>query len=311
MFAGQEICADKCLDRQGRTPLHEAARGGHVQHTEQLMRLGCDPTVMPSPGKRVTGPQVLGSPLWLAVEAGHVEVVRKIFDECSLSADRTGLVDLANWRHHPQRALLDCVRDSSLPQRYDMAELLISHGLGWKTTFKQCDKLLEFAITGKTPLLLLRLISVGCMPTLRSLDITKSMGSLLTVNNPELVAMALFSLSSINAAHIADTSRPQIYARMGNGEEGLFTEVLTLRDILTQILSRKTSSPAGKHAALTHTEAAADAVLPASIALHTDITTLGRLYCEIDRCMLDPAASNEAGRRYMENFVWQNKIAGP
>jgi ankyrin repeat protein len=311
IFSGLDICADKCLDRMGRTPLHEAAQGGHVQHTAQLLRLGCDPTFLPKPTRRATATQVLGSPLWLAVEAGHANVVRKIFYESSLCADRTGLVDLANWKHHPQRSLLDCVVSSLHSQRQEIAEVLISHGLDWKSTARYGDKLLEFANTGTAPLLLLRLISGGCMPMLRPLDITKSMPSLMAVNYPELVAMALFSLSSINAAHVSDLSRPQIYARMGSGEaSSLLTETLTLSDILTQILSGKTSKPAKEHAALTHTEAAKDPLVPASIALHTNITMLGRLYYEIDKCLVDPAASNEAGMRYLKNFVRQNIITG-
>jgi Ankyrin repeats (3 copies) len=148
IFAGQDVCPDMVVDDLGRSALHIAAGGGQSEHTLELLRLGCDPSFIPKPANRPQEAQVLSSPLYLAVAAGHVDLVCKIIEECS------DLLDLVNWRHHVRRTLLDCVRDSHLEQRYALAELLILHGANWRQTWKQTDRLLEFANNSATPKLL-------------------------------------------------------------------------------------------------------------------------------------------------------------
>jgi hypothetical protein len=118
----------------------------------------------------------------MAVSRGYVDLVEKVLEECS------EMLDLVNWKHHIRHTLLDCVKDSHLNQRYALAELLISHGADWRQTWRQSDRLLEFANTGATPKLLLTLISQGCFPMLRDLDITPSLPGLLDKSNRELAA---------------------------------------------------------------------------------------------------------------------------
>lgn len=291
IFAGRDICPDMVVDHCGRSALHIAAQRGHSEHALELLRLGCDPSFIPKPANRPQEAQVPCSALYLAVAAGHVDLVGKIIEECS------GLLDMVNWKHHVRRTLLDCVRDSQLKQRYALAELLILHGGNWRQTWKQTDRLLEFANNGSTPKLLLTLISQGCFPMQRDLDIFPSLAALLDDSNQELAAAVLLSLPSTTYNTTVDTWRPTFYAQLGTGIRGsrsIFTERLALEDILVQILSGKSLKQVKEHA-LTCYEHAKDALIPICVALQADPTTLGQAFYHLDRSVFtDEREAREA-----------------
>jgi ankyrin repeat protein len=276
IFCGHEAYPDTIVDQGGRSALHVAAQRGQADHAMELLRLGCDPSFIPKPSNRAYDAQVASSPLYLAVAAGHVDLVGKILDECS------DMLDLVNWKHHIRRTLLDCVRDSHLKQRYAIAELLISHGADWTQTWKQSDRLLEFANTGATPKLLLTLISQGCFPIQRDLDITPSLSTLWDNSCRELAASAFFQLRFTKSKNVVDSQwRPNFYARLGNaGNDGksAFAERQMLEHILEQILNGKTQQQVTNNVALTYEEHANDALTPAKVALRANPVALGQAF---------------------------------
>lgn len=296
IFAGQEVCADMVVDHQGRSALHIAAQRGHSKHALELLRLGCDPSFIPKPPTRPQEAQVLSSPLYLAVAGGFVDLVENILEQCS------GMLDLVNWKHHIRRTLLDCAKDSHLKQRYALAELLISRGADWRQTWKQNDRLLEFANAGATPKLLLILLSQGCFPTQRDFDITPSLQGVLDPSNIALVATTLFHLQSTEPNMVGSSLRQSIYARLGGANDSAtsaFTERISLEEILEQIMSGKTSEQIRDNVAVTDYEHAPDALIPAKFALQADDMALGQAFYHMDRYVLNDTrkATHEAGAK--------------
>lgn len=287
-FVGQQVCPDMVVDQEGRSALHIAAERGNTEHALELLRLGCDPSFVPKPTNRSQEVQASCSPLYLAIAAGHVHFVKSVLGECS------DLVGLVKWKHHTQNTLLDCVKGSHLSQRHELAQLLISHGADWQQTWRQSDRLLEFANTGTTPKLLLILISQGCFPQQRDLDITPSLQGLLDESNEELAACILFNLHSTQLMTVGNSWRPSFYAQLGgstdtNGGRSVFTERITLTDILEQVISG-TSLPQTKDAIIgTHHEHMSETFIPEAVALHADSTALGQAYYHTDRYALNDA----------------------
>jgi ankyrin repeat protein len=307
IFAGQEVCADMVLDHEGRSALHIAAQRGHPEHALELLRLGCDPSFIPKPNTRPQEAQAPSSPLYLAVSRGYVDLVEKVLEECS------EMLDLVNWKHHIRHTLLDCVKDSHLKQRYALAELLISHGADWRQTWRQSDRLLEFANTGATPKLLLTLISQGCFPMLRDLDITPSLSGLLDKSHRELAATILFHLHSTESNAVGTSLRPSFYARLGGANaDGMsaFTERISLDEILEQIMTGKTSQQIKDNVALTHDERATDALISAKVAFQANPTALGQAFYHMDRYALndtEKATHEVAAKHHILSIFGHNK----
>ena len=301
IFADQEVCADMIVDHRGRTALHIGAQRGQSEHVLELLQLGCDPSHIPKPTNRPLEAQVLSSPLYLAVAAGHVDLVREVLEKCS------NMLSLVNWKHHMQQTLLDCVKISHLKQRYAMAELLISHGADWRQTWKQSDRLLEFSNTGATPRLLLTLIIQGCFPTQRDLDISPSLESLQDQSNRDLAAAALTALKSSKSMKVGGQPRLGFYARMGTGNTGgrsAFTERIALEDIL-QMGSGKARHQMMEGDALIHDEHATDALIPEQIAFQADVSALGQVYYHMDRFNLDDATKvthRTRAKQYIQSY---------
>ncbi|MCJ1430899.1 hypothetical protein MMC27_000249, partial [Xylographa pallens] len=307
IFAGQEVFPDMIVDHQGRTALHIGAQGGHPEHVLELLRLGCDPSLIPKPTSRPLEAQVLSSPLYLAVAAGHVDLVREILEECS------NMLTLVNWKHHIQHTLLDCVKHSHLKQRYAMAELLILRGADWRQTWKQSDRLLEFSNTGTTPRLLLTLIIQGCFPTQRDLDISPSLDSLQDQSNRDLAAAALSALQFNKSVKVGGQPRLSFYARMGYGTTGgrsAFTERITLEDILQMGSGKARQQTKDDDDALTPDEHATDALIPVQIAFQADASALGQAYYHMDRFNLDDATKGTRkarAKQYILNIFGLNE----
>lgn len=300
IFAGEEVCADRVVDHRGKSALHIAAQGGHSEHALELLRLGCDSSFIPKPTNRPQEAQVPSSPLYLAVAAGHVELVKMVLEHCC------EMLDLVNWKHHIRCTLLDCVRDSQLNQRYALAELLISHGAEWRQTWRQSDRVLEFANTGSTPKLLLTLISQGCFPTQRDLDITPSLQSLQDGSNKELAATVLSNLDSMESNEGNYGFRLSFYARLGNastGNRSAFTERLNLREILEHIILGNALQQIKDNVALTHDEHATDSLIPAKVALQASPKALGQAFYHMDRYMLNDTDKAQHEARAKEHIL--------
>lgn len=285
-FAGQQVCPDMVVDQGGKSALHIAAERGNTDHALELLRLGCDPSFIPKPANRPQEGQVFSSPLYLAVARGHVDFVKLVLEECSET------VNLVNWEHHTRRTLLECVKDSQLKQRYALAELLISHGANWRQTWRQSDRLLDFVNTGMTPKLLLILISQGCFPMHRDLDITPSLQGLMDNSNVELATSILSQLHSTESNAVGNSWRPSFYARLGGGANtdgggSVFTERITLEDILDLIISGITSPQTRGVIDGTDNEHTSETLFPIEIALQGSPIALGQALHHIDRYALN------------------------
>ncbi|KAK7890070.1 hypothetical protein LTR67_008535 [Exophiala xenobiotica] len=294
LFAGQEVCADVAVDHAGRSALVVAVDKGNTQHTIKLLRMGSDPAFISKPGSSYQSP---GSPLYHAVAAGNIAMVGAILEECS------EMIDLVNWRHHLRHSLLDSVKDSQMMQRYEMAELLICKGADWRQTWGQSDRVLEFASTGATPKLLLTLMSQGCFPTQRDIDITSALPTLQDPNNKDLAAAAaaaLFFYRMLRSEPHRLAARPfTFYARLGatsDSGSSAFTERLTYEEILESILVPNDKSPTQteESVSLIHRKEPTDVVIPAKFALRPlALANLGQAYYHMDRYSLGDARKKE------------------
>ena len=311
-FAGQQVCPDTVVDQRGRSALHVAAQRGNVEHALELLRLGCDPSCIPKPTNRPHESPISSSPLYMAVAGGQVDFVKRALQECS------EMPDLVNWKHHTRRTLLDCVKGSQRKQRYTLAELPISQGADWEQTWRQSDRLLEFANTGATPKLLLTLISQGCWPTQRDLDITPLLQGLLDKSDIELAASMFLTLRSAEVNAVGKMWRPSFYARFGSAanpdggsRSAAFTERITLEDILLQIISGNSrASPQNNNAiAGLHNEDESEALIPANIALQANPVLIGQAFYHMDKFALSGVSqsTHEAAARHhlLSVFRWQ------
>jgi hypothetical protein len=123
----------------------------------------------------------------------------------------------------------------------------------------------------------------------RDLNITPSLPALLDDSNRELAAAILVSLRSTTDSTTVDTWRPTFYAQLGTkirGSRSVFTERLTLEDILDQVLSGKSLEEVKFHTALTFYEHATDVLIPTHAALQANPVTLGQAFYNLDRSML-------------------------
>jgi ankyrin repeat protein len=80
----QETSIDRICDSQGRTPLHLAARGGHIDNMVALQNFGLDIRATDKRGK---------STLAYAASSGSLAVVKFVLDACGTISD-----DAADWK---------------------------------------------------------------------------------------------------------------------------------------------------------------------------------------------------------------------
>jgi hypothetical protein len=227
IFAGKHVYPDTILDRGGQSALHVAVRNNNAEHAVELLKLGCDPSFF-SEHKASAGhdSHSAWSPLYTAVVFDFEKLVRTMLEECS---DK---LDLVNWEHSHQLTLLQCAREHT---RCEIGEILVAHGANWSWNWKEVDKILEFANSGSTPIMLLTLISQGCLPMQLSLDITRSVQKMLETCTKDLAVKVLKTfLLSDNGNE--GPQRPRIYARLGplNNPDSGFT--LSLHDVLAKII---------------------------------------------------------------------------
>jgi len=300
LYEGDDFNADTCLDRKGRSPLHWATQAGNEEHTYQLLRLGCDPSLLPQAGKRSPGSNFEGSPLYRAVAAGHFKVVQRIFDFCASStSDNKIFVNLANWKHHPVQSLLECARESQLPQKYNIIEVLISQGADFAGFWRDSDQALAYAVKVQHARLFLRLLLRGCRPKFASIDVTQILPDIQAASNCGLlteVVAAMFkdgTLADVEAGIFARLSRSS-----STSSQSVFTETLSLMELFSLGLDDVTQPPrstAASESALAVAEHANDPGIPHAIVSVLDSGTLGQFYAFADRYEIDPSSKNKAG----------------
>ena len=233
IFADANINPDIYLDRHGMSALHAAVRERSAGHIVELIRLGCDPSFMPRVSTHTSPSETVASPLYLAVQTGDVDLVHLILEESS------AMPYLVNWRHHPQHSLLDWVKQSSLPQRFLMAKVLIARGAEWNLTWKQPDHLLEFAMAGRSPSLLLTAVSMGCLPLMKNIDVTELLPDLQNNTSKAEAERALWTLIKSNNPAADDPSKPYIFAWMTESSPGFLRKLSSLIEILQGIIATK------------------------------------------------------------------------
>ena len=220
------------LDISGRTPLHDAAQTGYIEHCAQLINLGFDPAFLSSPAcggsQPKSGPDQFSS-LYLAVAEGHISLVRQIFDMRAATSDITGMLKLANAKHHSTHCLLDGVHNIK-QDRHAMADLLVSSGVDWRSAWKRGDIALSFACSCSSPRLLLRLLCLGCIPSKIKVNISRFITSISAGENRELLLVTASVLPKMFLSHKTENL---LYA---NYRVGVGSNAITLPELLTRAL---------------------------------------------------------------------------
>jgi ankyrin repeat protein len=250
-FADAKIKTDVYLDRYGRSALHVAVHERSRGHVVELIRLGCDPSFVPPMSKYTAWDETVASPLYFVLQSGDVELVQLIIEESSAA-----MPDLVNWRHHRQHSLLDSLRESRLPQRYLMAEVLIEHGAKWNITWMQPNHLLEFAIAGCSPSLFLAAISKGFFPMMKNIDIRQLLPDLEKNTNIDPAVRAFCTLLKSNSPDADDfkLSKASILARMTDREgPGSLVVVSSLIETLQGIIAIEEPAQSASKAAFSPT----------------------------------------------------------
>ena len=170
IFADQDVFPDAIMDYRGLSVLYVAAAIGLREHALELVRLGCDPGFIPGQVHKGKTVQPSCSPLYVAVKAGHVDLVRLFLEESR------GKVNLINERHHPSNTLFECciLRPLIMPRHLEMAGFLLEYGADWRTSKRSNNELLAMAKNDATQRLRLSLIAAGCIPVSEPVDIRSS-----------------------------------------------------------------------------------------------------------------------------------------
>ena len=241
-----QICEDfdrsSCTlpDSAGRTALEIAVLHNHQRHALKLIQLGSDPSFCHTVHPRVGNGYTVCA-IFLAVWEGHQAMLEMLLKECS---DARSLIN---------RKIAYCVpllQYAFLHNNHKIGETLLLHGAEWREIEVSRNGLLEFANSGKTPVMLLTLISQGCLTLNGSVDVTRSVDGMLAECSINLATRALTKLEPhmVNPHTRVRTKLkkfPLSASRFYAYSKSDPTKIQTLEEILRRMITCKGSLPQG------------------------------------------------------------------